>query len=348
MAGHFLETPHRRFNLLKQEWVLVSPHRNERPWQGKVEAIPTVEKAMHDASCYLCARNTRVTGAKNPDYKGPFVFTNDFPALLEEPVLGGSHDGLFQTQPVTGTARVICFSERHDLTLPELSVPNIRQIVNLWADQVEELGKTFQWVQLFENKGEVMGCSNPHPHGQIWASNFLPNEIEREDRAQAQHLKKTGRNMLVEYALSEARDGARTVVENKDWIAVVPFWATWPFETLLLPKRPVLRLPDLTSAQRKSLSEALKLLCTRYDNLFETEFPYSMGWHAAPFNGFANRHWQLHAHFYPPLMRSATVRKFMVGYELLAEAQRDLTAEMAAERLRAVDASHYKTAERGL
>lgn len=343
MMSFTRDAPHRRFNPLKQEWVLVSPHRNKRPWHGKAESVSTVVKPNHDPSCYLCAGNTRVTGDKNPNYKGPFVFPNDFPALLEEPASGGRSEGLFQALPVSGAARVICFSERHDLTLPELSVPDIRKVVNLWADQTQELGKTYQWVQVFENKGDAMGCSNPHPHGQIWASNFLPNEVEREDRAQAQYLKETGKNLLAEYALAEAKDGARTVVENNDWIAVVPFWATWPFETILLPKRSVQRLPELTSPQRKSLSETLKLLCTRYDNLFETEFPYSMGWHAAPFNGAANKHWQLHAHFYPPLMRSATVKKFMVGYEMLAEAQRDLTAETAAEQLRAVSDSHYKS-----
>ncbi len=343
MTSFGTDAPHRRFNPLKQEWVLVSPHRNKRPWQGKAETESAVDKPKHDPICYLCAGNTRASGDTNPDYKGPFVFPNDFPALLENPAPGEPSNDLFRTQPVSGVARVICFSERHDLTLPELSVPDIRQVVNLWADQTQELGKTYQWVQVFENKGEAMGCSNPHPHGQIWASDFLPNEVEREDRAQAHHLKKTGKNLLVEYALAEAKDGARTVSENNDWIAVVPFWATWPFETLLLPKRPVPRLPDLTSPQRKSLSEALKLLCTKYDNLFETEFPYSMGWHGAPFNRAGNTHWQLHAHFYPPLMRSATVRKFMVGYEMLAEAQRDLTAEAAAEQLRAVSDSHYRS-----
>ena len=334
--------PHRRFNPLKQEWVLVSPHRNKRPWQGKSEPVPQENKPSHDPKCYLCAGNARVSGAKNPQYTGPFVFPNDFPALLPEEAGNSSSDGLFLTQPVTGTARVICFSERHDLTLPELSIADIRQVVNLWVDQLEELGQKYQWVQLFENKGEVMGCSNPHPHGQIWASDFLPNEVEREDKAQAEHFKTARQPLLVEYAAQEAADGSRTVVENKDWISVVPFWATWPYETLLLPKRHVLQMQDLSSLERKSLSEILKSLCTRYDNLFQTEFPYSMGWHGAPYNGKSNQHWQLHAHFYPPLLRSATVRKFMVGYEMLAEAQRDLTAETAAEQLRSLSDVHYK------
>ncbi len=337
------DVPHRRFNPLKREWVLVSPHRNQRPWQGKAESIPASRKARHDPECYLCAGNTRVNGQKNPDYKGPFVFPNDFPALLEDIPTAGTTQGLFQAQPVTGTAKVICFSERHDLTLPELSAAEIGQVVNLWADQIEELGKTYKWVQVFENKGELMGCSNPHPHGQVWASDFLPNEIVREDQAQAQYLQETKQVLLVEYGRAEAEKRERVVVANDHWLAVVPYWATWPFETLLLPKRHVLRLPDLTRPERKSLAEALKLLCTKYDNLFETEFPYSMGWHGAPHTANSNSHWQLHAHFYPPLLRSATVRKFMVGYEMLAEAQRDLTAETAAEQLRELSETHYKT-----
>ncbi len=337
------DQPHRRFNPLKNEWVLVSPHRNKRPWQGKSETLPPVSKPKYDPTCYLCPGNTRVNGEKNPDYKGPYVFPNDFPALLEQTDEAVATTGLFRAEPVAGTARVICFSERHDLTLAELPASDIRQVVNLWADQLDELGNCYKWVQIFENKGEVMGCSNPHPHGQIWASDFIPNEAVTEDQTQADHLKKTGANLLVSYAEAEAKNGARTVVENKDWIAVVPYWATWPFETLLLPKRHKKRLTCLSSLERKSLSEVLKLLCTRYDNLFETEFPYSMGWHGAPFNGAKNDHWQLHAHFYPPLLRSATVKKFMVGYEMLAEAQRDLTAETAAAQLRDLSDTHYKS-----
>ena len=335
--------PHRRFNPLKNEWVLVSPHRNKRPWQGKSESLPPAQKPKYDPDCYLCPGNMRANGEKNPNYKGPYVFPNDFPALLETKSNQAATDGLFRSEPVSGTARVICFSERHDLTLAELPASDIRQVVNLWADQTDELGRRYKWVQIFENKGEVMGCSNPHPHGQIWASDFIPNEAAREDEGQAEHVKKTGQNLLLTYADSEAKDGTRTVVENKDWIAVVPYWATWPFETLLLPKRHRKRLTDLASPERKSLAEALKLLCTKYDNLFETEFPYSMGWHGAPHVGKSTDHWQLHAHFYPPLLRSATVRKFMVGYEMLAEAQRDLTAETAAAQLRSLSDVHYKT-----
>ena len=337
------DAPHRRFNPLKQEWILVSPHRNKRPWQGRTEATQAQAKPPYDPDCYLCPGNTRVGGAVNPDYKGPFVFTNDFPALLEETAATELADPLFRAQTVRGTARVICFSERHDQTLAEMKPRDIAAVIDLWADQLEDLSRTYNWVAIFENKGALMGCSNPHPHGQIWASDFLPNEVATEDLSQRAYLGEHGRNLLVEYGAREAADGARTVVENEHWIAVVPFWATWPYETLLMPKRHVLRLTDLDAAERSALAEALSALTIRYDNLFETEFPYSMGWHGAPFGQDSVDHWQLHAHFYPPLLRSATVRKFLVGYEMLAEAQRDLTAETAAAQLRALPPVHYKT-----
>lgn len=335
--------PHRRFNPLKGEWVLVSPHRNKRPWMGKQEKVVKTEKPAYDPGCYLCAGNKRSSGEVNPDYKGAYVFPNDFPAMLQDTPLGDAgDDDLFRAQTVRGTARVICFSERHDLTLPEMSTEAIRKVVDLWAEQLMDLGKTYKWVALFENKGEVMGCSQPHPHGQIWASNFLPNEASKEDAQQKAYLEKNGKILLVDYARSEAEKRERIVVENEDWIAVVPYWAVWPFETLLMPKRHILRMTDLKDRESDSLAEILKALTTRYDNLFETEFPYSMGWHGAPTTDGDFEHWQLHAHFYPPLLRSATVRKFMVGYEMLSEAQRDMTAETAAERLRGLSDIHYK------
>ncbi|MEM9709906.1 MAG: UDP-glucose--hexose-1-phosphate uridylyltransferase [Pseudomonadota bacterium] len=338
--------PHRRYNPLKGEWVLVSPHRNKRPWQGRSESVAPAQKPAYDPNCYLCPGNVRANGEVNPDYKGPYVFPNDFPALLADTSDGASDTHpLLRAEAVRGTARVICFSERHDLTLPELSEPGIRAVVDVWADQLAELGKSHTWVAIFENKGEIMGCSNPHPHGQIWASDFIPNEIATEDRTQEAYFAETGAPLLVDYAALEEEDGSRVVVENAHWIAVVPYWAVWPYETLLLPKRHTRRLTDLDGAERDALADILKRLCTRYDNLFETEFPYTMGWHGAPFDGGANAHWQLHAHFYPPLLRSATVRKFMVGYEMLAEAQRDLTAETAAEQLRSLPEAHYKTRE---
>ncbi|PIE07323.1 MAG: galactose-1-phosphate uridylyltransferase [Rhodobacterales bacterium] len=339
--------PHRRFNPLKGEWVLVSPQRNKRPWQGRREKPAPEQRPAHDPACYLCAGNTRSSGATNPAYRGTHVFDNDFPALLPDTPEGAlSHEPMLRAESVRGTARVLCFSERHDLTLPELPVSAIRGVVDAWAREVTALGERWTWVAVFENKGAAMGCSQPHPHGQIWASDFIPNEVATEDAQQREWVRQSGRVMLVDYAALESRKGTRTVVENDHWIAVVPWWAVWPFETLLLPRAHVLRLPDLSDVQRDALAEALKRLTTAYDNLFETEFPYTMGWHGAPLDAGAYSHWQLHAHFYPPLLRSARVRKFMVGYEMLAEAQRDLTPETAAARLRALPKAHYKETQK--
>ncbi len=335
--------PHRRYNPLIQQWVLVSPHRAKRPWQGQQDEPDRTQRSAHDPACFLCAGNTRVTGDKNPDYQSTFVFTNDFAALMvDTPMAPTSEDHLFQLESARGTSRVICFSPDHSKTLPELSVTSLTAVVNTWCEQTAELGRDYPWIQVFENKGTMMGCSNPHPHGQIWANDFLPNEAAQEDDAQREYFAKHGRAMLLDYAEREQADGRRTVVETEHWLAVVPYWAAWPFETLLLPKFAVTRLPTLTPQQREDLALALKKLTSRYDNLFQCSFPYSMGWHGAPFNGEENDHWQLHAHFYPPLLRSASVRKFMVGYEMLAETQRDLTAEQAAERLRSVCDIHFR------
>ncbi|MBB6055226.1 MAG: UDP-glucose--hexose-1-phosphate uridylyltransferase [Gammaproteobacteria bacterium] len=338
-----IDHPHRRFNPLTGQWVLVSPHRAKRPWQGQVEKAAPDDRPAHDPDCYLCAGNTRVNGEKNPDYKGTFVFTNDFAALMTDtPDSPASADPLFQSQSARGTSRVICFSPDHSKTLPELPVPAIRQVIDTWCEQITDLAKDYLWVQVFENKGAAMGCSNPHPHGQIWANSFLPNELAREELTQKQWLAEKGAPLLLQYAQKEQQSGERTVVETEHWIAVVPYWAAWPFETLLLPKTHVRRLTELSDEQKQDLALALKKLTSRYDNLFQCSFPYSMGWHGAPHQEGNMDHWQLHAHFYPPLLRSATVRKFMVGYEMLAETQRDLTPEQAAERLRAVSDIHYK------
>ena len=333
--------PHRRLNPLTGTWVLVSPHRAKRPWQGQQETPDRSTRPAHDPECYLCAGNKRVTGETNPAYTGTFVFTNDFAALTADaPDAPTPTNPLFQASSARGTSRVICFSPDHSKSLPELALPAIRDIIDTWCEQTVELGATYPWVQVFENKGAMMGCSNPHPHGQIWANSFVPNEPAAEDRNQRDYLQKHGRPLLLDYAAAE--DGsARAVVETEHWLAVVPYWAAWPFETLLLPKAPARRLPDLDGERRDDLAVALKQLTSRYDNLFQCSFPYSMGWHGAPFNGEDNHHWQLHAHFYPPLLRSASVRKFMVGYEMLAEPQRDLTPEQAADRLRAVSTVHY-------
>ncbi len=337
--------PHRRLNPLTGSWVLVSPHRARRPWQGQQEGTDHPARPAHDPTCYLCAGNLRVTGERNPDYRGTYVFTNDFAALTADaPEAPAAVDPLFRTGTARGTSRVICFSPDHSRSLPELPLPAIGQIIDTWCGQCTELGATYPWVQVFENKGAMMGCSNPHPHGQVWANSFLPNEAASEDAQQRQYLAAHGRVLLVDYARAEA-GGARAVVETAHWLAVVPYWAAWPFETLLLPKAHVRRLPDLDPAQRQDLAVALKQLTSRYDNLFRCSFPYSMGLHGAPFAGASvggdGAGWQLHAHFYPPLLRSASVRKFMVGYEMLAEPQRDLTPEQAAEHLRAVSAVHY-------
>jgi len=332
------EHPHRRFNPLTGEWVLVSPHRAKRPWQGGRERVEESGSVEYDPDCYLCPGNKRVTGDVNPTYTDTFVFQNDFAAMTPGTPEGGNDDELTRFHSVRGTARVLCYSPRHDLTLAMMPVEGVRKVVDAWADQLADLGRTYRWVQIFENRGSVMGCSMPHPHGQIWAGDMLPNEPAKEDERQRAYFEKRGRPLLADYVEREVRDGSRIVTENEHWIQVVPFWAVWPFETMLLPRRPVGRLIDLNDTERNALADIVKRLTSRYDNLFEISFPYSMGWHGAPTGPDAGNdpHWVLHAHYYPPLLRSATVKKFMVGYEMLGEAQRDLTAEQAAERLRAL------------
>jgi UDPglucose--hexose-1-phosphate uridylyltransferase len=335
--------PHRRYNPLTGDWVLVSPHRTQRPWRGQVEKPAPDVRPPYDPGCYLCPGNERAGGVRNPNYDTTFVFTNDFSALLPDtPEVKVPSHSLLQAESERGTCRVICFSPRHDLTLPEMAVRDIQHVVDVWAEQVLDLGRHYRWVQVFENKGAMMGCSNPHPHGQVWAGSLLPNEPAREDRTQLSYLNDNDSPMLIDYERLESKTQDRVVVQNEHWLAVVPFWALWPYETLLLPRRHVLRLPDLTGPERETLAGILKRLLTKYDNLFETSFPYSMGWHGAPTDEGDYGHWQLHAHFYPPLLRSATIKKFMVGYEMLAEAQRDVTAELAAEQLRILPEVHYK------
>ncbi len=333
--------PHRRRNPLTGEWVLVSPHRGKRPWQGQTEPTGQSCHPAYAADCYLCAGNLRATGERNPAYTGTFVFGNDFAALSPDaPDAPAPTNPLFVSGTARGTSRVICFSPDHGKTLPELALPAIEHVVDTWCAEAAQLGARYPWVQVFENKGALMGCSNPHPHGQVWAHDFLPNEALAEERQQRDYFAEHGRALLSDCADAESQ-GERTVVESARWIAIVPYWAAWPFETLLLPKTDLRRLPDLTADDRHDLALVLKELTSRYDNLFECSFPYSMGWHGAPFDGAEGEHWRLHAHFYPPLLRSANVRKFMVGYEMLAEPQRDLTPEQAAERLRAVSPVHY-------
>jgi UDPglucose--hexose-1-phosphate uridylyltransferase len=342
-ATNTADRPHRRFNPLKGEWVLVSPHRQRRPWQGRVELSGEADALAYDAQCFLCAGNTRANGVQNPTYTGTFVFDNDFAAVLPDSAVAAEPgDDLYQSMPARGVSRVVCFSPDHGKTLPELSTSAIEQVVDTWCAQSAELGATYPWVQVFENKGAMMGCSNPHPHGQIWATDYLPNEALTEDTRQKDYYARHGRPMLLDVAKRELEAGERVVTATEHWVAVVPYWASWPYETLLLPLQHLPRLTHLPPALRADLAMMLHRLTARYDNLFSCSFPYSMGWHGAPFTPGAEAHWQLHAHFYPPLLRSATVRKFMVGYEMLAEAQRDLTPELAAATLRAQSDTHYK------
>lgn len=339
------EHPHRRYNPLINEWVLVSPHRAKRPWQGQVETPDENDISSYDENCFLCSGNTRINGEVNPAYTGTFVFTNDFAALKQDTPRLSSDDPLFTMETEQGESRVICFSSDHSKTLPQLSVDEISEVVKTWQEQCTDLSKDYQSVQVFENKGAVMGCSNPHPHGQIWAQNQLPSLVQKKQAAFNDYWQKYGSNLLADYVNREIENSERVVVCNDDWLVVVPYWAAWPFETLLLPRFPVTRITDLTQSQQVSLADIIQQLTIRYDNLFTTSFPYSMGWHGAPFDGQEHEEWTLHASFFPPLLRSASVRKFMVGYEMMAEAQRDLTAEQAAERLRNVSSIHYKAQE---
>jgi len=327
--------PHRRRNPLTGQWVLCSPHRATRPWNGQQETATVAQRPAHDPHCHLCAGNTRASGKTNPKYPATHVFDNDFRALLDDSATpaSASHP-LLESAPVRGTNRVICFSPRHDLSLAQMPEIDIAGVIETWVHESIELGAKYRWVQIFENKGAVMGCSNPHPHGQIWASDVIPTLPALEDQNQRAYFSAHRCPLLADYAELEIKQADRVVCLNEDWLVVVPFWATWPFETLLLPRFPLSRLSDLSPGRHLALAALLRQLLVLYDNLFKTDFPYSMGWHGAPFDGTDPTPWQLHAHFYPPLLRSATVKKFMVGYEMLSESQRDITPESAAASLR--------------
>jgi UDPglucose--hexose-1-phosphate uridylyltransferase len=331
-----MKAPHRRFNPLTGEWVFVSPQRTERPWLGAVEAsAPPSLVSAYDPGCYLCPGNLRAGGERNPPYTATYAFTNDFPAFLPESPPGDPatcDDPLFRASRQRGLCRVLCFSPRHDLTLAELSVAEIRAVVELWCAQTEELSGPWRFVQVFENKGASMGASNPHPHGQVWASDFIPTEIEKEWAGQRSSWEQSGEPLLLRYAREESQARERVILDSADWLTVVPWWALWPYETLLLPRRARRTLPELAASERDDLATTLKRLLAGYDALFSAPFPYSFGWHSAPSG--AGPEWHLHAHVYPPLLRSASVRKFMVGYEMFAEGQRDLTPEAAADGLR--------------
>ena len=336
--------PHRRYNPLTDEWVLVSPHRLERPWQGQVEPDRRETRLAFDAGCYLCPGNTRANGERNPPYASTFTFDNDFPALLSERgAAAEAASPLLVSEPVAGRCRVVCFSPRHDLTLAEMDAAKVRCVVDAWASETETLGRdpALRYVQVFENKGAMMGCSNPHPHGQIWATSAIPLVPARKLATQRAWFERHGSDLVGDYLAEELRSGERVVCRNESWVALAPYWAVWPFELMLVPTRRVADLPSLDARERDLLADLLRRVCVRYDNLFRVSFPYSMGFHGRPTDGEEHPWWRLHAVYFPPLLRSASVRKFLVGFELTAEPQRDLTPEQAAARLRAQDETHY-------
>jgi len=342
MTDWLSQRPHRRRNALTGEWVTVSPQRAQRPWQGEERPASGSTGVTYDPDCYLCPGNTRASGNVNPPYTAPWAFDNDFPAVQADLDSGsaavdatdpGEPSALFRAEPVAGRCRVLCYHPDHSKTLADMTEQEALAVVQLWSSEVGVLRQSHQWVQVFENRGEMMGCSNAHPHGQIWAVDTLPNEGVKELAQQRAFFDAEGVALLEVYRAEEERLAERIVLQEEDWTALVPYWAMWPFETLLLPRRQIDHLDALTEREQLSLARVLTCLLRGYNALFDTSCPYTMGWHGAPGGGQAP-HWQLHAHFYPPLLRSASVRKHMVGYEMLSEAQRDLTPEAAAERLR--------------
>ena len=327
---------HKRYNILTGEWVLVSPHRAKRPWQGQNEAVSKEVRPSHDESCYLCAKNTRMNGEINPDYKGAFVFTNDFAALQKDSPSFSINEGLLQAQSETGICKVICFSPDHSKSLAEMSVQAIEKVVNTWIEEYEILGseKNINYVQIFENKGAVMGCSNPHPHGQIWSQCTLPNEVDKKDKQQRIYFSKNNSSLLGDYLKQELEANERTIYQNDDFVVLTPFWAVWPFETMIVPKKQFANITKISEQESLNFADAISKITKAYDKLFDCSFPYSSGIHQSPTNGKINDYWHWHMSFYPPLLRSASVKKFMVGYEMFGSPQRDITAEQAAKRLR--------------
>ena len=325
--------------MLNGSWVLVSPHRTQRPWLGQVEKSAQAEQPPYDPACYLCPGNARAGGVRNPPYTSTFVFDNDFAALLPgTPLEGSNRAGLLIAEGEPGICRVACFSPRHDLTVSRMTAPDLELVVDTWTAQYAALGRMplIRYVQIFENRGEMMGASNPHPHCQIWASSSIPTEAAAEQRAQADYRASRGTCLLCDYLALERECGERLVCENQSFTALAPFWAVWPFETMIVGKRHLSGMDEFDGNERRGLADILKRITTRYDNLFGVPFPYTMGFHQRPTDGEAHPEWHFHAHFYPPLLRSATIRKFMVGFEMLGMPQRDITAENAAARLRAI------------
>ena len=345
MPGGWMQSPHRRYNPLRREWVLVSPHRTQRPWQGEVAKADAPPELHYDPSCYLCPGNTRAGGHKNPDYQGVFIFDNDYAALLPHPpaFLDAPHDDLLRAERERGICRVICFHPDHSLTLARMEAGDIERVVEAWVAQYSDLGaqSEISYVQIFENRGAMMGASNPHPHCQIWATEHVPDGPRTETISQREYRTAHGNCLLCDYLAREVTLAERIVCENEEFVALVPFWAVWPFETLILSRRHAGTLTEMDRAQHAGFAEILKRLTTRYDNLFEISFPYTMGLHQSPTDGKPHPEWHFHTHFYPPLLRSATVRKFMVGFEMLGMPQRDITPEAAAARLRDLSEVHY-------
>lgn len=343
------EVPHRRFNPLTREWILVSPQRTQRPWQGKIEKTAPANVPAYDPTCYLCPGNTRAGGARNPKFTSTLVFENDYAALLPDaPAFEVDEAGLLAARSERGRCRVICFSPRHDVTIPRMSLAELREVIGVWRSEFLGLGEIdwVQHVQIFENRGALMGASNPHPHCQIWANASLPNIPARELASLEEYQKERKSCLLCDYMRIELGRGERVICENEEFAAVVPFWAVWPFEVLVLSKRHFGSLAELAGEEAEFLADILRCVTIRYENLFETAFPYSMGFHQRPTDGEAHEEWHFHAHYFPPLLRSATVQKFMVGYELLGNPQRDITPERAAERLREVSEVHYLNREK--
>ena len=334
-----LSRPHRRYNPLRRQWVLVSPQRTQRPWQGQTTKPVAPQRISYDPTCYLCPGNPRAGGAQTPKYTGVYAFDNDYPALLpDEVAMPATPPGsLLIAEPEVGRCRVVCFDPDHSLTLSQMPVASIERVIETWKQETAELGAAAEinYVTVFENRGAMMGSSNPHPHGQIWATGHVQDEPAAEGVTQKAYLAEHGRTLLSDYLAQELKAKERVVVENDEFVAVVPFWAVWPFETLVLAKRLVGSFVDFDAAQTAGLADLLKRLTSRYDGLFQTSFPYTMGFHQRPTDGAAYPEWEWHGHFYPPLLRSAEIRKFMVGFELLGMPQRDITPEKAAEMLRA-------------
>ncbi|WP_375240708.1 UDP-glucose--hexose-1-phosphate uridylyltransferase [Polaribacter sp.] len=336
MNTHLQDYSHKRLNILTGEWVLVSPHRSKRPWQGQNEEISNEKRPSYDENCYLCATNTRINGEVNPDYKDVFVFTNDFAALQKDSPSFKIDDGLFKAKSETGICKVICFSPDHSKSLADMDVKDIKKVVNVWQQEYISLGKNrdINYVQIFENKGAVMGCSNPHPHGQIWSQSTLPNEVEKKDNQQLKYYNTKNSNLLEDYLKQELEANERIIFQNKDFVVLTPFWAIWPFEVMIAPKKAQENITKMTDEEALNYAKAISVITKAYDKLFNTSFPYSSGIHQSPTNNKENKHWHWHMSFYPPLLRSATVKKFMVGYEMFGSPQRDITAELAAKRLK--------------